>query len=584
MTDLKRALRAFDDVSPDDAVLRRARGGPTRATPTGRPRGERVVAGVTAVAVFAAGVLFAWSVVDRTRTEEPGPTPEPPADVVAVGADGSILWPERTAAELVRSQRAADDGTLRWRLDPEAVAHEFAERVLGWWPHDTYALAMEGDGSPLVTHLVRDERTCPSPGPDDEDRGVPPCIPGAQDVTLVQPVTGGPTGIWAVSGVRAPSASLDLVPGQIVTNGETVSAHVDVPEGRSASWTVAIGEFGGEEPCFGSSFGRVSGPVVSIEVSILSDAEMGTECGATTQGYVAIQISKFDASANPLNADSSPYVAVTAVPIVLSVPENETPVGVSVHEDAMGWRIAHPSGWTVASASDERGSRVWISNAPIFEGSPVESVVPPADAVVLSVVPAEDQDDVRDDSAFPLSIFDFGSVREPGLFQLRFRGNGVTYEAELVVGESVGDEDFARMGDVITSLRFVTIPAGQQRNGWLSLGRTDPPGGRGVPIWAGGPFGVGYLLDASFGPYLLDLEPDSCGEGQNQTWDAARGQILVECPDGTEIRYERTGEAVPGNPPAFTQPLRAFRVITAWDGTLLVRTDGPIGLGATLDD
>jgi hypothetical protein len=583
MIDLREAMRAFDRFSPDDELLHRARRGPARPQLPPRPgRADRIVAGITATVVFVLAGAFAWRAFTGPRDDRP---PRPAVDVVALGADGSTLWPERTEAELAQAQRRVDEGALRWRLDPEAVAHSFAERVLGWWPRDSYALTIEERASPFVAHLVRDETTCPSPLPDDEARGVPPCIPGAQDITLVQPVTSGPAGIWAVSDVRSPSVAVELVAGQIVVNGSRIDAHVEVPEGQRSSWTTTIGGDGDDVNCFGSASGRAIGPDLEIEVSIHADAELGSECGVAAPGYVVIQTSGITSLANPLNADSSPYTAVTAVPIVVSIPENEQPAGTAVYEDPTGWKLNHPADWVVVRGSVDGRRRTWISNMEIFEDSPgaIESVVPPPEAVVLSIAEAPPEV-LRDDSSFPLSIDDFEVL--PGLGRIRlleFRGNGAAYVGELVAGEAASQGHVDAMADVIASIRFPSIPAGRERNGWLSLGHADVPAGRGVPVWAGGPFGVGYLLEASFGMYLLDLDPDGCGEGQNQTWDDERGQILIECPDGAEVRYERTGEPVAGNPPGFDERLRAHLVITAWDGTLLVAKDERVGLGADVD-
>lgn len=69
---------------------------------------------------------------------------------------------------------------------------------------------------------------------------------------------------------------------------------------------------------------------------------------------------------------------------------------------------------------------------------------------------------------------------------------------------------------------------------------------------------------------MIVPEELSCGEGQSQTWDRERFQVVLECPNDPDIRYERDGTPVAGNPTGFTQLLDVYPAITAWDGTLLV--------------
>ena len=210
MTDLKRALRGFDEIGPDDAVFRRAQGGPTRPTPTGRPRGERLIAGATAVVVFALAATFAWRVLERG---DPEPR-MPEVETVALGADGSTLWPQRTHAELVSAQSRTDagNGGFGWQLSPGGVINRFAESVLGW-PPDTFRTSLdrsrEGNGT-LVAHLERTEETCPPFTPDDEARGIGRCLPGVEEIKLVQPITVGDGGVWVVAAVRSPDIGIDL--------------------------------------------------------------------------------------------------------------------------------------------------------------------------------------------------------------------------------------------------------------------------------------------------------------------------------------------------------------------------------------
>jgi hypothetical protein len=104
----------------------------------------------------------------------------------------------------------------------------------------------------------------------------------------------------------------------------------------------------------------------------------------------------------------------------------------------------------------------------------------------------------------------------------------------------------------------------------MSLGRARWYADGGGSPTAGDRWGVIYVVQATGGVYVLDLEPESCPSGPgNQTWDRERVQILYECPFGPDIRYERDGTPVAGNPPGFTEPLDIYPAITAWDGTIL---------------
>jgi hypothetical protein len=585
MTDLKRALRAFDDVSPDEAVLRRAEAGPTRPSPPGRPRGERVIAGVTAVAVFAIAGTFAWRVM--RASDEPVP-PNPAADVVELGSDGSTLWPQRTRIELVSAQSRTDTGGpgARWQLDPEELLDRFIETVLGWQP-DTFTLGFDRSGEAegrLVARLERTDETCPPFTQEDEDRGIGPCVPATEVLTLVQPVAVGEGGIWVVAGIRSPGITIDLVPGQVVVNGDSVEASVETGENLNAARAVVVrgeddrncGAFFGDDP-------ERAEP--ELEVRIEPDASAGTVCGSQVPGYIVVATATWLVAgegnnvANPLNADSSSYVSVAAIPFALTIPENRPAPGMNVYEDPLGgWKVDLPEPWYVAPVNDVAGERtLTISN----EALPIEAETErgpdpsafPADLVVLEItrlVGAPVPEEAGDDSTFPLD-----ADRFPSSFQtteapvVAFQGNGLAYEARLFVGEDAVDEVVAQMLDVIRSLRFPSLLDGEVANGWVSVGRRGSyPVDRGTPSYTN-LWGVIYVVRATGGVYVLDLEPESCGEGGNQTWDRERVQILYLCPFGPDIRYERDGTPVAGNPPGFTEPLDVYPAITAWDGTLL---------------
>jgi hypothetical protein len=594
MTDLKRALRAFDDVSPDDSVLRRAKGGPRRATPTGRSRGERVVAGVTAVAVFALAGTFAWRLLRTTGQQLP---PDPGAEVVDLGADGSTLWPQRTRDELVSAQSRTDEGSpgARWQLHPDEVIDRFAETVLGWQLDAvtvTVDRSSEADGR-LVAQLERTEESCPPFTAEDEARGLGPCLPGTENVTLAQPVQVGPGGLWVVTAVRSPDIDLDVDPGQVVGNGETVRAAVDLGEELNAARAVVIGGSSELRNCFGfSGDDPVQAATPEIQIHIEPDAETGTECGTRIHGYVVVSTATWNVVsgkhvANPINADSSPYVSVEAIPIVVSIPENGPAPGMNVYEDPLGgWKVDLPEPWYVMPVNDVAGERtLTISN----EALPVEADTTrgpdpsafPADLVVLEItrlVGEPSHETAGNDSAFPLDPDRFLSPSQPTEpTVVAFQGNGLGYEARLFVGEAAPDGDVAAMLEVIRSLRFPSLIGGDVANGWMSLGKARwYPDGRGSST-AGDRWGVIYVVRAPGGVYVLDLEPESCPSGPgNQTWDPEQVQILYECPFGPDIRYERDGTPVVGNPPGFTEPLDVYPAIMAWDATILASVTIPI--------
>lgn len=81
-----------------------------------------------------------------------------------------------------------------------------------------------------MARLERTEETCPPVTQEDEDRGIGPCLPGIQEVTLVQPLRVGDDGVWVVAAVRSPDIEVDLVPGQILRNGASVTASVQTGE------------------------------------------------------------------------------------------------------------------------------------------------------------------------------------------------------------------------------------------------------------------------------------------------------------------------------------------------------------------
>jgi hypothetical protein len=598
MTDLKRALRGFDDVAPDDMVFARARRGPTRPEPPAprRRRGERIVAGVTALAVFTLATAFAWRVL--RRTDDPRP-PDEAAEVVDVGSDGSTLWPQRTRVELVSAQSRMDagNGGSRWQLDPDEVLERFAESVLGW-PLDTFRTSLDRSGKAagtLQAHLERTEETCPPFTPDDEARGLGRCLPGVEEIRLVQPMTVGEGGVWVVAAVRSPDIGIDLVPGQVVRNGTSVRATVATGEELNAARVVVIGGYDGDRNCFRSSGADPELAGSDVEVSIDPDATSGTECGTSVHGYVVVSTATWNVAvsgsnvANPLNSDWSPYVSVEAVPIVVSIPENGPAPGMNVYEDPIGrWKVDLPEPWYVSPVNDIAGEwTLTISNDALpVEADTLQGPDPstfPSDLVVLEItrlVGKPPHEVAEDDTTFPLDPELFRN-----LFQtteapvVAFQGNGLAYRARLFVGEDAADDVLASMLDVVRSLRFPSLAAGTVSNGWMSLGKVqDYPRDRGTPAFMQR-WGVIYVVRGTGGAYVLDLHPDGCNEkGGNQAWDRIRQEILVGCPSIHDVRYERDGTPVAGNPPGFTRSLDVYPAITTWDGTILV------SVSTTIDD
>jgi hypothetical protein len=543
------------------------------------------VAGVTAVAVFAIAGAFAWRAFrGGEREEDQGPN----ADVVDLGADGSTLWPQRTHVELVSAQSRTDAGNagFEWQLDPVGVVERFGETVIGW-PVDSFRirldLSRELEGR-IVARLERTELTCSQTLPEDEDRGIGPCLPGVEEVTLVQPLRVGDDGVWVVAAVRSPDIEIDLVSGEIVHNGASLTASVETIERLHAARTVVVGGFDEHRNCFDLAGEDPVAGGPRVEVRIRPDTVAGTECGPLVHGYVVVSTATWnvvgpDHVADPMNGDSSPYVSVEAIPFALSIPENAPARGMNVYEDPLGgWKVDLPEPWYVAPANDVAGERtLTISNValPVEADTPVgpdASTFQP-DAVVFEISKLVSRPDpalAHDDSAFPLDPDRFHNAfqTEPAPI-VEFQGNGQAFRARLFVGTDAPDDDLAAMLAVVRSLRFPALALGETAHGWLSLGR---PGGRpelGRPAFVN-PWGVIYVVRGTTGVYVLDLEPEFCGEGGNQGWDRSNQQIVIGCPDGGDPRYERDGTPLPGNPPAFGAPLEIRPAITAWDETVLV--------------
>ncbi len=107
------------------------------------------------------------------------------------------LWPEQSATAAARVQRLADrgDGSVRWRLEPRAVALRFAHAVLGW-PHPLVAREQSWralNGVELARVWLCLPTGCPTSGPAFHE-----------EVVLKRVVRPGPGGVWSVAEVNSP--------------------------------------------------------------------------------------------------------------------------------------------------------------------------------------------------------------------------------------------------------------------------------------------------------------------------------------------------------------------------------------------
>ena len=150
MTDAKSRLRPLDRFETPDVWGRATTLDPRSEmdeVASGHRSSKRSVAGIVAFAVFIAAGAFAWQAL------RPVTRPE-----TALGPiEGTILWPERTAAMLASAQSLADSGdpSVAWRLDPNEVATRFAEDVLGWGsPGSGYTVSTTQEGAAAATAVV----------------------------------------------------------------------------------------------------------------------------------------------------------------------------------------------------------------------------------------------------------------------------------------------------------------------------------------------------------------------------------------------------------------------------------------------
>ena len=326
-------------------------------------------------------------------------------------------------------------------------------------------------------------------------------------------------------------------------------------------------------------------------------------CGSVAAGYAyAYAVPRLTQPVGDPLLESAPLTDLTIVPIRVRVVRDVssgnsasiTDTGVTTYVDPLGWRVDYPADWTVTSIATQ--DRVTIAGAAFSNVSPgvispnpatpspvgLDPVQMPSDAVEVVITHLEGgpmPDLTTDDTRFPVTLDGLGCPLDTMLLcGTSVRGGGRDFSIEVRRGPDASRQDIGAAEELVASMRFRALRLGEKANGWASLGRPALyPLGRGSPAWVGGRLGVVYVLRGPKGTYALDLDPDGCGEGENETWDPKTLQIPVQCPTylgTTDMRYDRFGNPDPGNATEFQAPLEAHPVITAWDGSLLLYLDG----------
>jgi hypothetical protein len=153
MTDAKSRLRPLDRLETPD-LWRRATTVDPRSemdeVASGHRSSKRWIAGIVAFAVFIAAGAFAWQALRPVTRPETAQGP----------IDGSILWPERTAAALASTQSLADGRSgVAWRLG--ARGRNPIRRRLGWGTPDAgYVVSVPDNGAGIAAATLTPPWTC----------------------------------------------------------------------------------------------------------------------------------------------------------------------------------------------------------------------------------------------------------------------------------------------------------------------------------------------------------------------------------------------------------------------------------------
>ena len=254
------------------------------------------------------------------------------------------------------------------------------------------------------------------------------------------------------------------------------------------------------------------------------------------------------------------------------------------YEDPLGWSVDHPPDWSVLPIDwfDGRTSTtgVALSNEQLppasdlgGEGSPWPDLSRLTHRGVVLIVthhvggPAPS---VGDDSSFPLDPSDAQVIPgdSPASSVLVFRGDGLEFTARFGGYADAPPELHSVLDDMIRSIRFQPWANGEERNGFEAVGEHVRDGRAGSTLVQRS--NLVYVMKQGPGrPYLLDVPELNC-EGQNQDWDAAAQELLMESPCFPDVRYDVDGMPHPANPPQFSEPIERSELIRAWDGTLLL--------------
>jgi len=250
MGDLKAKLHGLDRLDAPDLWERATSIEPEGPDPdtSHKPGPRRLTAAVVSIALFIVAGAFAWTAFRPDTT--PGVIPVSPAS-----ADGAILWPERTGADLQAVQLRADDGdaSVAWRFDPKEVAIRFAEQVMGWGsPEGRYVAAKAPDDFPagvVAYSLRRYAIPCPSPAPGAFSSTCPPPFEG-ESLVLQQKTTLGEGGIWSVTEVRATPLNLQVEPGEALKEESRIQGTLDIAPAVPSTTANAGVQIGTKGDCF----------------------------------------------------------------------------------------------------------------------------------------------------------------------------------------------------------------------------------------------------------------------------------------------------------------------------------------------